>query len=62
VRTALRRGWRVELYAWEEGLSRAWKREFGDEDGFEVLGLEKFALELVEIGEAVNTTTGAPPV
>ncbi|KAJ7469413.1 hypothetical protein B0H11DRAFT_2283858 [Mycena galericulata] len=24
VRTALKKGWRVELYAWEEGLSRAW--------------------------------------
>jgi hypothetical protein len=21
IRTALRRGWRVELYAWEDGLS-----------------------------------------
>jgi hypothetical protein len=30
VRTALRKGWRVELYAWEEGLSRAWMREFGE--------------------------------
>ncbi|KAJ4470732.1 hypothetical protein C8R41DRAFT_851630 [Lentinula lateritia] len=30
VRTALRRGWKVELYAWEGGLSRAWKREFGE--------------------------------
>ncbi|KAH7906296.1 hypothetical protein BJ138DRAFT_650720 [Hygrophoropsis aurantiaca] len=33
VRTALRKGWRVELYAWEEGLSRAWKREFGGNEG-----------------------------
>ncbi|KAJ3712907.1 hypothetical protein C8R42DRAFT_780303 [Lentinula raphanica] len=30
VRTALKRGWKVELYAWEGGLSRAWKREFGE--------------------------------
>jgi len=30
VRTALKRGWKVELYAWEGGLSRAWRREFGE--------------------------------
>ena len=46
IRTALRRGWKVELYAWEDGLSgsktnsyfssyscflgRAWRREFGE--------------------------------
>ncbi|TFK98290.1 hypothetical protein BDV98DRAFT_606872 [Pterulicium gracile] len=30
VSVALRRGWRVELYAWEDGLSRVWKREFGE--------------------------------
>lgn len=53
VRTALKKGWRVELYAWEEGLSRAWMREFGEwsgEDGrFRVVGMEQFAEELVEI-------------
>lgn len=30
VRTALKKGWRVELYAWEGGLSKSWKREFGE--------------------------------
>lgn len=30
VRTALRRGWKVELYAWEGGLSGRWKKEFGE--------------------------------
>ncbi|KAF9496975.1 hypothetical protein BDN71DRAFT_654343 [Pleurotus eryngii] len=30
VRIALQRGWKVELYAWEDGLSRTWRREFGD--------------------------------
>ncbi|KJA22567.1 hypothetical protein HYPSUDRAFT_202129 [Hypholoma sublateritium FD-334 SS-4] len=54
VRTALRRGWRVELYAWEDGLSRAWKREFGDGSDwgrrglFRVIGMEQFASGLVE--------------
>jgi hypothetical protein len=56
VRTALRRGWRVELYAWEDGLSRAWRREFGEgsEFGrsgmFRVIGMEQFAGGLVEAG------------
>ncbi|KAJ7457181.1 hypothetical protein B0H11DRAFT_1818382, partial [Mycena galericulata] len=58
VRTALKKGWRVELYAWEEGLSRAWMREFGEwtkpregeEMGrFRVVGMEQFAGELLEI-------------
>ncbi|KAF8650669.1 hypothetical protein AX16_005126 [Volvariella volvacea WC 439] len=54
VRTALRRGWRVELVAWEGGLSRAWKREFGEgsewwEKGmFRVIHLEQFASFLVD--------------
>jgi len=26
--TALKKGWHVELYAWESGLSQAWVREF----------------------------------
>lgn len=30
VRTALKRGWKVELYAWEGGLSGRWKKEFGE--------------------------------
>ncbi|KAA1472696.1 hypothetical protein DENSPDRAFT_930466 [Dentipellis sp. KUC8613] len=33
VRTALKKGWRVELYAWEGGLSKAWGREFGGASG-----------------------------
>ncbi|KAJ7148795.1 hypothetical protein C8R43DRAFT_1008799 [Mycena crocata] len=58
VRTALKKGWRVELYAWEEGLSRSWMREFGEWakplDGeltgrFRVVGMEQFAGELMEI-------------
>ncbi|KAK7016311.1 hypothetical protein R3P38DRAFT_2993900 [Favolaschia claudopus] len=58
VRTALKKGWRVELYAWEEGLSRSWMREFGDwtkplegetTGRFRVVGMEQFAGELLEI-------------
>lgn len=61
VRTALKKGWRVELYAWEGGLSKAWKREFGETSEwgvplegetiprFRVVGMEQFGAELVEI-------------
>ena len=28
--TALKKGWRVELYAWESGLSQMWVREFAE--------------------------------
>lgn len=57
VRTALRRGWEVELYAWEVGLSKRWAKEFGFGTGkkggeyegrFRVIGLEQFGEELVE--------------
>jgi hypothetical protein len=51
VRTALRKGWRVELYAWEDGLARGWRREFGGDARFRVVALEKFAGELVETPE-----------
>ncbi|KAI5119231.1 hypothetical protein M0805_002156 [Coniferiporia weirii] len=67
VRTALRKGWHVELYAWEYGLSKAWMKEFGGGgdsgsdlkgkagaeslygDRFRIIGLEKFAQDLLEI-------------
>ncbi|KAF9462493.1 hypothetical protein BDZ94DRAFT_1261023 [Collybia nuda] len=54
VRTALKRGWKVELYAWEDGLSRSWKREFGEESEwgqngmFRIIGMEQFAHLLVD--------------
>ncbi|KAJ8463789.1 hypothetical protein ONZ45_g17461 [Pleurotus djamor] len=38
VRIALERGWKVELYAWEDGLSRAWRREFGDRESGKASG------------------------
>jgi hypothetical protein len=53
VRTALKKGWKVELYAWEDGLSRSWRREFGQGSewcsDFRVIGLEQFAQDLVEL-------------
>ena len=52
VRTALKKGWRVELYAWEEGLSRAWEREFGEgpwKERFRIIGMETFGADLMEV-------------
>ena len=49
VRLALKKGWKVELYAWEGGLSRAWKKEFGKNKSFEIYMLDKFAMDLVEL-------------
>ncbi|KZT02821.1 uncharacterized protein LAESUDRAFT_738519 [Laetiporus sulphureus 93-53] len=52
VRTALKKGWRVELYAWEGGLSRAWMREFGDSpwsEKFQIHMLDRFASDLLEV-------------
>lgn len=57
VRTALKKGWRVELYAWEIGLSKSWTKEFGGMKGgegpygdrFRIVGLEPFAQDLLEI-------------
>lgn len=54
VRLALRKGWKVELYAWEDGLSKSWRREFGEgsEYGqkgmFKIIPLEQFGTSLVE--------------
>ncbi|KAI0659117.1 hypothetical protein C8Q70DRAFT_989071 [Cubamyces menziesii] len=53
VRTALKKGWRVELYAWEGGLSRAWIREFGEEKGFKICMLDDYAADLLEIPDSV---------
>lgn len=49
VRLALRKGWRVELYAWEGGLSKAWKKEFGNNKLFEIYMLDRFAMDLLEL-------------
>ena len=52
VRTALEKGWKVELYAWERGLNRSWKREFGKgphRRQFSIHGLGKFGQDLLEV-------------
>ncbi len=55
VRLALKKGWNVELYAWEVGLSKAWKREFGEGSEydkmqkFKIIGLEQFGGDMVEL-------------
>ncbi|KAG6376578.1 hypothetical protein JVT61DRAFT_1556 [Boletus reticuloceps] len=52
VRLALQRGWKIELYAWEEGLSRAWRRTFSDgpwKERFRIIKMEDFADDLLEV-------------
>ncbi|EKM53285.1 uncharacterized protein PHACADRAFT_259539 [Phanerochaete carnosa HHB-10118-sp] len=49
VRLALKKGWKVELYAWEGGLSRTWKKEFGGNKKFEIYMLDRFAMDLLEL-------------
>ncbi|KAH8103326.1 hypothetical protein BXZ70DRAFT_925049 [Cristinia sonorae] len=49
VRTALKKGWRVELYAWEGSLSKAWGREFGNNERFVIHSLDRFAMDLLEL-------------
>ncbi|KAI0826688.1 hypothetical protein BC628DRAFT_251879 [Trametes gibbosa] len=56
VRTALKKGWAVELYAWEGGLSRAWQREFGECERFKIIMLDAYAADLLEIPEGVAAT------
>ncbi|KAI0635097.1 hypothetical protein C8Q77DRAFT_1156436 [Trametes polyzona] len=53
VRTALKKGWAVELYAWEGGLSRAWMREFGECERFSITMLDQYAGDLLEIPDGV---------
>ncbi|TCD67617.1 hypothetical protein EIP91_012182 [Steccherinum ochraceum] len=49
VRTALKKGWKVELYAWEGSLSKAWMREFGNNERFVIHALDRFAMDLMEL-------------
>ncbi|KAF8603065.1 hypothetical protein BDV93DRAFT_556982 [Ceratobasidium sp. AG-I] len=63
VRRAVDRGWKVELIAWEEGVSRAWKELERDVRGqsvgnqgqagrskgtFRIIGLEAWVAELID--------------
>jgi hypothetical protein len=52
VRTALKKGWNVELYCWLSGLSKSWMREFGEgpyRDRFKVIEMEQFGADLLEM-------------
>lgn len=52
VRLALQRGWKIELYAWEEGLSRTWKKTFSDgpwKERFRIVKMEDFADDLLQV-------------
>ena len=52
VRTALKKGWKVELCAWDIGLSKAWEREFGEAtyaDRFSIIRLDAYGDDLLEI-------------
>ncbi len=53
VRTALKKGWRVELYAWEGGLSRTWMRELGENEQFKIYMLDAYAADLLEMPENI---------
>jgi hypothetical protein len=52
VRTAMKKGWNVELYCWLSGLSKAWTREFGEgpyRDRFKVIEMEQFGADMLEM-------------
>lgn len=51
VRTALQKGWRIELYAWESGLSRTWVREFAEgswASRFRIIPIDGFGGDLLD--------------
>lgn len=51
VRTALKKGWRVELYAWEGGLSQTWIREFAEgplKSRFRIIPIDGFGSDLLD--------------
>ena len=51
VRTALTKGWYVELYAWESGLSRTWVREFAEgswASRFRIIPIDGFGGDLLD--------------
>lgn len=53
VKEALKRGWRVELWSWSDGLSRAWRdvarRERWTEREFSIHLFDEWAEQLVEV-------------
>lgn len=51
VRTALKKGWHIELYAWESGLSRTWVREFAEgswASRFRIIPIDGFGGDLLD--------------
>jgi hypothetical protein len=51
VRTALVKGWHVELYAWVGGLSRTWVREFAEApwaSRFRIIPMDGFGADLLD--------------
>jgi hypothetical protein len=51
VRTALKKGWHIELYAWEAGLSRTWVREFAEgswANRFRIIPIDGFGGDLLD--------------
>jgi hypothetical protein len=51
VRTALKKGWNIELYAWEGGLSRTWVREFAEgswASRFRIIPIDGFGSDLLD--------------
>ena len=51
VRTALKKGWCVELYAWEGGLSQTWVREFAEgawKTRFRIIPIDGFGADLLD--------------
>lgn len=52
VRTALNKGWMVELYAWAGGISGAW-RKVAEEEGrgkLKIWEMDRYAGDLMEVG------------
>jgi len=54
VRSALKKGWKVELYTWRECLSRVWEKEFCGADSewkdrFRIVALEKYGGDLLSL-------------
>ena len=51
VRTALKKGWQVELHAWEGGLSQTWIREFAEgplKSRFRIIPIDGFGGDLLD--------------
>lgn len=56
VKTALNKGWNVELYAWGRGISNVWWKVAEEEgsDRFKIWALDQYAADLLEIVPSGN--------